>query len=189
MLRWRSVTIATTPGTRGVDVTTPSRTASAAALKFVLMIFLHLYWNGFVDAALRSVHGKTLVVVGRDLVTLLTIGADATAVGQHTARFALDVRAQIPRMGFCDQRRIGDLIVMGHPSVLRLLCRFDDLEALATHVGDAVGDPFDLLLQARSHVAERSRRSERHRGREKIRIAVNLQAHRGADIPAPVILQ
>src|SRR2546430_7469864 len=189
MLRWRSVTIATTPGTRGVDVTTPSRTAFAAALKFVLMIFLPLYWNGFVDAALRSVHGKTMVVVRRDLLALLTIGANATAVGQHKARLALDIRAQTPGMGFCNQRRIADLIVMGHPAVLRLPCRFDDLEALSTHVGDAVVDPFDLLLQARGHVAERSRGSERHRCREKIRIAVNLQAHRGADIPAPVILQ
>src|SRR6266436_7445491 len=189
MLRWRSVTIATTPGTRGVDVTTPSRTASAAQLKFVLMIFLPLYWNGFVGAALRSVHGKTLVVFRRDLVALLTIGTNTTAVGQHTARLALDVRAQIPGMGFCNQRCIGDLIVMGHPSVLRLLCRFDDLEAISTHIADAVVDPFDLLLQACGHVAERSRGSERHRGREEIRIAVNLQAHRGADIPAPVILQ
>src|SRR5215469_4952214 len=112
------------------------------------------------SAALCSVHGKTLVVVGSDLVALLTIGADATAVGQHTARLTLDVRAQIPGVGFCDQRRISDLIVMGHPSVLRLLCRFDDIEAFATHVGDAVIDPLDLLLQARGHVAERSRGSE-----------------------------
>src|SRR6266702_280433 len=104
MLRWRSVTIATTPGTRGVDVTTPPRTASAAALKFVLMIFLLCIGMVFVDAAVRSMHGEALVVVRRDLVALLTIGADTTAVGQHTARLALDVRAQIPGMGFCDQR-------------------------------------------------------------------------------------
>ena len=69
-------------------------------------------------------------------------------------------------MGLCDQRRIGDLIVMSDPPVLCILGRLDDVEALAAHVGDAIVDPFDLLLQARRHVAERGRRRERHGGRD-----------------------
>src|SRR6266567_3415076 len=109
MLRSRFVTIATTPGTRGVDVTTSLRTASAAAPKFVLMIFLPLYWNDSVDATLFecSVHRKTLVAVRRDLVAFQPIGADAAAVRQNAARLAFDVRAQVPGMGLRDQRRVG----------------------------------------------------------------------------------
>ena len=60
---------------------------------------------------------------------------------------------------------------------------------LLAHVLDAVVDPLGLLLQAGGHVAQGRRGGERHGGREQVRVAVHLQAHGGADVRAPIVLE
>src|ERR1700722_4892750 len=98
MLRWRSVAIATTPGTLGSDVTTRVRIASAAALKSSAILFLPCLLTSVeplsqaraatltrcdrsqsapsTDHHRRSAHRETFVVLGRGLVALLPIGPD-----------------------------------------------------------------------------------------------------------------
>src|SRR5882672_5137691 len=99
-------------------------------------------------AARRSMHGKAEVAARGDLVAFPVIGAYTASVGQHPARLALDVRAEIPGVGPGDECRIGGLVVMRHPLVFRILCRLDDFQIPAAHVLDAVVDPLDLLLEA-----------------------------------------
>jgi hypothetical protein len=45
------------------------------------------------------------------------------------------------------------------------------------------------VLQAGGHVAQRRRGCERRTGCEQVRVTVDLQAERGADFLAPVVLQ
>src|SRR4051794_41033383 len=139
MLRCRSVTIATTPGTRGLDVTTPSRMASTAALKSAIILFP----PGFEGISIRDgppsrparltpcrarrlLHGETLIAGRGDFIAFLAIRADAAGVGQDPARLAFDVRAEVPRIGPGDEGRIGGLVVVRDPPVFRLLRGLDD---------------------------------------------------------------
>src|SRR5437667_4926391 len=89
-------------------------------------------------AAPRSMHGEAAVAACCDLVAFSVIGAYTAGVGQHPARLALDIRAEIPRVGPGDECRIGGLVVMRHPLVFRILCRLDDFQIPAAHVLDAV---------------------------------------------------
>src|SRR4051812_32187930 len=58
--------------------------------------------------------------------------------GQDPARLALDVRAQVPGAGPGDQGRVGELVVVRDPAVLRLLGGLDHRPARVPHVADAV---------------------------------------------------
>src|SRR5436190_21345336 len=122
----------------------------------------------------RSMHGEAAVAARGDLVAFPVIGAYTAGVGQHPARLALDIRAEIPGVGPGDECGIRGLVVMRQPMVFGILCRLDDFQILAAHVLDAVVDPLDLLLEAGCHVAQGGRRSERHGRREQVRIAMNL---------------
>src|SRR4029434_8916811 len=82
----------------------------------------------------RSLHGEAGVAARGALVAFPVIGAYTAGVGQHPARLALDIRAEIPGVGFCDECRIGGLVVMRHPLVFRILCRLDDFQIPAAHV-------------------------------------------------------
>src|SRR4051794_22488882 len=186
MLWWRSVAIATTPGTRGSDVTTRFKVPSAAALGSVVIVYPPSRER---LSTWRLLQGVALVAARGDLVAPLAVGAHAARVGEDPARLALDVRAQVPGVGPGDQGRVGELVVVRDPAVLRLPGGLDHRPAGLPHVPDAVADPLHLLLQAGRHVAQRRRGRERHRGREQVRVAVHLEAHGGADVPAPVLLE
>src|SRR6476659_8532273 len=131
MLRRGSVTIATTPGTRGSDVTTRFRTASAAALKSVAICFPPFdlskarprltcvrrgpFSSSGQTPARRSTHRETLVVLGRDLVALLPIGPDAADIGQQAPRLTLHVGTHVPRHRLRHERLRGGLVVVLYP--------------------------------------------------------------------------
>src|SRR5271165_4749759 len=196
MFRWRSVAIATTPGARGLEVTTLFRMASAVVLKSALIavppVVLMVIWLGAAAtsspqparrrrgsgqlraagssarrlAVPRSLHREALVAARGHLGAFLPVGPDAARIGQDPARLPFDVRSQVPRDGLRDQARVCSLVVVRHPAVLHLLRRLADCEVSAPHVFDAVADPLGLLLEAGRHVAERGRGREWRRRRE-----------------------
>src|ERR1700691_38512 len=143
MLRWRSVAIATTPGTRGSDVTRWLRAASTVALKSSMLLppclLLRLAVErpgSFVSLPRRrdcpspqlmatscSAHRETFVAAGGDLVAFLPIGADDADIRQQPPGFALDVGPHVLGVGLDHEGRGGSLLVMLDPAVLGLLRR------------------------------------------------------------------
>src|SRR5580704_10446998 len=123
MLRWRSVTIATTPGTRGLDITTRLRIVSVVALRSSILfppcLLLRLERPGpsmsppRMDAASLfhwqhilylcrhsgSADREARVAAGGDRVAFLSVGAHTADIGQQAARLALHVGAHVPRVG------------------------------------------------------------------------------------------
>src|SRR3954447_24284388 len=65
------------------------------------------------------------VAAGGLLLALLAVGADTPDVGQQPPWLARHVRAQVPGGGLGDERRVGELLVMGDPGVLAVRGRLD----------------------------------------------------------------
>src|SRR5580700_2826740 len=198
MLRWRSVAIATTPGTRGSDVTRRFRAASTVGLKFSILLppclllrlaverepaagretaSLLTAYSLFMSTS-RSAHRETFVAAGGDRVAFLPVGADATDIRQQPPGLTLNVGPHVPGVCLDHESRGGSLLVVLDPAVLGLFRRLANLEIVLAHVVDAGG-----------HVAERCRRRERSCGREQVGIAVHLQPHGGADVAGPIFLE
>src|SRR5215472_13466782 len=72
-----------------------------------------------------SAHCKTRVAPDGELLAFLVIGPDAAGERQHPPLLAGDVRAHVPGVGLRDERRVGDVIVVLDPFVLRLPGRLD----------------------------------------------------------------
>src|SRR5450631_96132 len=102
---------------------------------------------------------KSLVALGRDLVALLPVTADAfrSQIRQKGARLAGDVGAHVPGIGARHQRRADDFIDMGDPLILRRGRRLDGGLSGLAHGFDAVGDPLDMLLDRYRHVRQHRR--------------------------------
>src|SRR4051794_8752120 len=120
----RSAAMAATCGT-APSSTAVCRTLSMALLSMdLLMIESPVCWRAGpgtrVDAwgergGRGSGPGEGRVAAGGLLLALLAVGADAPDVGQEPAWLARDVRAEVPRGGLGDERRVGELLVMGDP--------------------------------------------------------------------------
>src|ERR1700730_18441911 len=131
---------------------------------------------------------EALVTLLGDLGALPAVPADAfgSEVGQEAARLAGYVGAHVPGIGAGHQRRVHDLGDMGAPAVLRLRARLDRCKLASSHVGDAFGDPFDVLL-------DRDRYVRPHRGalragdREQVRVAGYSQAEVGLRAVLPLL--
>src|SRR6202163_710160 len=91
---------------------------------------------------------EALVALFGDLGALPAIPADAfrAEIGQEAARLAGDIGSHVPGIGVGHQGRVHNLGDMGAPRVLRLRGRLDRRELVSSHVGDAFGDPLDVLL-------------------------------------------
>ncbi len=63
---------------------------------------------------------------------------------------------------------------MGHPVVLGFERRLDDVEAVAAHVGDRVGDEVDVVFDSERHVVEH-RRALRAGDDEQVREVVDRE--------------
>src|ERR1700754_3128713 len=106
-------------------------------------------WRSF-----RRRDRKPPIALGRDVVADLTIDADAADIGHENARLARNVRAHVPGIGLRIERLVRDLVDVLDPAVLRFPTRFDDIQIVPAHMGDAVGNPVDMLLDRDDHVAE-----------------------------------
>src|SRR5882724_5504185 len=91
-------------------------------------------------------HRKSLVALCGHVIADLPVGPDAADIGHEDARLAGDVGAHVPGIGLRIERRGGDLVDMGDPSVLGLPRSFHGLESMMAHVSHAIGDPVDMLL-------------------------------------------
>src|SRR5437867_3361919 len=102
-----------------------------------------------------AAHDETLVTLGSDIVADRAVASHAAGVRHEYARLAGDVGAEIPGMG--GEREQG--CVRGRVDVLaplfrRLGRRLAAVDAVLAHMGDAVGNPFDVLLDRHGHVAK-----------------------------------
>src|SRR5882762_8268492 len=109
---------------------------------------------------------EALVALLGDLIALPAVPADAfrAEVGQEAARLPGDVGSHVPGIDARHQARVHDLGDMGAPRVLRLRDRLDRCKLGSSHVGDAFGDPLDVLL-------DRHPRVRQHRGALRAGIA------------------
>src|SRR5437660_1732220 len=120
--------------------------------------------RGWLDLFGRNrVHGPTLTTVRErealvalfgDLGALPAISADAfrAEIGQETARLAGDVSAHVPGVGARQERPVHDFRDVRAPCVLRFRRRLNRRKLVSAHVGDAFGDPLDVLLDRHRHV-------------------------------------
>jgi hypothetical protein len=133
---------------------------------------------------------EAFVAVLRDLGALPAIPADAlrTQIGQEAPRLAGDVSSHVPGIGDGHQGRVHDLGDMGAPRVLRLRRRLDRCKLVSSHVGDAFGDPLDVLLDRYRHVRQH-RRALRAGDGEQVRVAGDSQAQIGLRAVLPLLRQ
>src|SRR5258705_10160069 len=115
---------------------------------------------------------EALVALLGDLGALPAIPADAfrAEVRQEAARLAGDIGAHVPGIGARQQRPVHDFGDMRAPRVLRLRGRLDRRKLISAHVGDAFGDPLDVLLDRHRHVRQH-RGALRAGDREQVRVA------------------
>src|SRR4029077_6797329 len=99
---------------------------------------------------------EALVALLGDLGASPAVAADALGaeIRQEAPRLALDVSAHIPGIRARHQRCAHDLCDMGAPCVLCLRSRFDGRKLVSSHVGNALGDPFHMLLNRHRHVGK-----------------------------------
>src|SRR6516225_3156414 len=133
---------------------------------------------------------EALVALFGDLGALPAIAADAfrAEIRQEAARLAFDVGAHVPGIGAGHQTRVHDLCDVGAPRVLGLRSRFDGRELVSSHVGDALGDPLDVLLDRDRHVRQH-RRALRAGNREQVRVAGYSHAKIGLRAILPFLRQ
>src|SRR6516162_84518 len=106
------------------------------------------------DRFISSGNRKALVTSGRNLVAFLPVVSDAADIGHEDAGLAGDVCAHVPGIGARIERGVADLVDVLDPGFLRLRGRFYARAAPLAQIGDAVGDPIDMLLDRHDHVAE-----------------------------------
>ena len=94
------------------------------------------------------------VVGGDDLVTDRAVRVDAADVGQEHARLSGHVGAHVPGVRRRVERDVGAVVDVLHPTGFGLRSRLDRVEAACPHVGEGVGDPFDVLLDRHRHVRQ-----------------------------------
>src|SRR5258708_20913864 len=123
---------------------------------------------------------EALVALLRDLRALSAVSADALRpeIGQESTRLAFYVGAHVPGIGAGHQGRIHDLGDVGAPFVLRLRARLNRCKLVPSHVGDAFGDPLDMLLYRDRHVRQH-RGALRAGDREQVGVAGDRQAEIG----------
>jgi len=131
---------------------------------------------------------EALVALLGDLRALPAVPADAfrAEVGQEAARLAGDVGSHVPGIGARHQGRVHDLGDMGTPRVLRLRGRLDRCKLASSHVGDAFGDPLDVLLDRHRYVRQH-RGALRAGDREQVRVAGYSQAEVGLRAVLPLL--
>src|SRR4029078_6366747 len=103
-------------------------------------------------AWLLSLYRKALMTLRGDVVADMPVGPDSADIGHEYPGFAGHVGAHVPGVGLRIERGVGDLVDRGHPIVLGVLLRFHGVEIAVAHIGDAVADPVDMLLDRDDHV-------------------------------------
>ncbi len=98
------------------------------------------------------------------IVTALREAGGNRRCRRAAARFAIHVRAHVPRVGLRHQGGACHLLMVSDPGFLPLVGRLDHRLTLLAQVPNGISDPLRLLLQAGGHVAQRRRWGQRHRG-------------------------
>src|SRR3954468_11739927 len=138
---------------------------------------------------LRAAHDETLVALGSDIVADRAVASHAAGVRHEHARLAGDVGAEIPGMdGEREQSCVRGRVDVLAPLFRRFGRRLAAVDAVLAHMGDAVSNPLDVLLDRHGHVAKH-RRASRARYGEEIRKARNLQPEIGSWPGGPAFAQ
>src|SRR5581483_10968810 len=139
--------------------------------------------------ALGAAHDETLVALGSDVIADGTVASHAAGVRHEHAWLARDVGAEVPGMrGERQQGCMRGRVDVLAPLFRRFGCRLAGLDAVVAHMGDAVGNPLDVLLDRDGHVAE-YRRTAGTSDSEEIWKAGNLQPEISARPRGPGIAQ
>ena len=131
---------------------------------------------------------EALVAVLHHGLAAFDVGREAADIRHEHARLAGDVGADIPRAAGRAQRAAGRLADMADPGLLGLAAGLDQGGAARAHVFDALGDPFDVLLDRRQHVGQH-RRAARTGDGEEVGEARHGEAKIGFRPLLPLVLQ
>src|SRR5204862_1433858 len=128
------------------------------------------------------------VVVTGDAFARLGVPGKAADVRHEHARLPGNVRAHVPGVGRREQGQVRDRVDVVDPGVLGLDGGVDRNEVSRPQVGDAVGDPVDVLLDRHEHVDEHRRAAGSGDG-EEVREAGGRDAEVRARPGGPLVTE
>ena len=143
--------------------------------------------GGFTNRV-QSRECESLIPVRYDLLAFAAIVGEAALVGHEDPRFAGDVGAKVPAVGGSLQTNPSDLLVMVPPLLFRLWLGLDRCVVVSAHIGKAVGDPVDMLLDSGEHVGE-DRRAAGSGDGEQVREVGDEHSHDRGGLGIPFVPQ
>ncbi len=116
--------------------------------------------------AAGSVEGEAEIAAPHRLVADLAVAIDTADVRQEHARLARHVGAHVPRVRPREERDLGEVVDVLHPSRLGPRRRLDRGQTLLAHVGEAGAHPVHVLLDRHGHVRQHRRAARTGDGEE-----------------------